>query len=84
MIFFLNKKRTILYAAPQSLLILTSSHRRLYKQVSKSFKMNILAKVYLVHLKVEHCQTLRVVSTFTGQNQSTVFDWWLFDIVLHC
>ena len=35
------------------------------------------AKVYLVHLKIEHCQTLRVVlvSTFTGQNESTVFDW---------
>ena len=24
-------------------------------------------------LKVEHCQTLRVVSTFTGQNESTIF-----------
>ena len=33
----------------------------------------ILAKVYLVHLKVKHCQTLRVVSTFTGQNELTVF-----------
>ena len=32
-------------------------------------------KVYLVHLKVEHCQTLRVVSTFTGQNELTIFDW---------
>ena len=32
-------------------------------------------KVYLVHLKVKHCQTLRVVSTFTGQNELTVFDW---------
>ena len=37
--------------------------------------VDILPKVYLVHLKVEHCQTLRVVSTFTGQNESTVFDW---------
>ena len=34
-----------------------------------------LAKVYLVHVKVEHCQTLRVVSTFTGQNESTVYQW---------
>ena len=24
-------------------------------------------------LKVKHCQTLRVVSTFTGQNESTIF-----------
>ena len=37
--------------------------------------VDILAKVYLVHLKVKRCQTLRVVSTFTGQNESTVFDW---------
>ena len=36
---------------------------------------DILAKVYLVYLKVKHCQTLRVVSTFRGQNESTVFDW---------
>ena len=28
-----------------------------------------------MHLKVKHCQTLRVVRTFTGQNESTVFDW---------
>ena len=31
--------------------------------------------LYPVHLKVKRCQTLRVVSTFTGQNESTVFDW---------
>ena len=37
--------------------------------------VDILAKGYLVHLKVKHCQTLCVVSTFTGQNQSAVFDW---------
>ena len=32
--------------------------------------VDILAKVhvYLVHWKVEHCQPLRAVSTFTGQN----------------
>ena len=36
---------------------------------------HILVKIYLVHLKFEHCQTLHVVSTFTGQNESTVFDW---------
>ena len=31
--------------------------------------------VYLMHLKVKHCQTLRVVSTFKGQNESIFFDW---------
>ena len=44
-------------------------------QGSKSVKMLILPKVYQVHLKVKHCQTLRVVSTFTGKNESTAFDW---------
>ena len=34
-----------------------------------------VAKVYLVHLKVKHCQTLHVLSIFTGQNESIVFDW---------
>ena len=34
---------------------------------------HVLPKVYLVHLKVKHCQTLRVVSTFTDQNELTVF-----------
>ena len=34
---------------------------------------NILAKVYLAHLKFEYCQTLCVVSTFTGENESAVF-----------
>ena len=33
-----------------------------------SQNVDILPKVYLLHLKVKHCQTLRVVSTFTGQN----------------
>ena len=42
-------------------------------KISQNF--DILPKVYLVHLKVKHCQTLRVVHTFTGQNESTVFDW---------
>ena len=44
---------------------------------SKPVKMLIYLplEVCLVHLKVQHCQTLRVVSTFTGQNESTVFDW---------
>ena len=39
---------------------------------------------YLVHLHVQvgHCQTLRAVSTFTGQNESTVFDWWKHGLVL--
>ena len=42
-----------------------------------SQNVDILPKVYLVHvhLKVKHCQTLRVVSTFTGQNELTVFEW---------
>ena len=34
--------------------------------VKISQNVDILAKVYLVHLKVEHRQTLRVLSTFTG------------------
>ena len=37
-----------------------------------SQNVDILSKVYLVHLKVKHCQTLRVVSTFTGQYESTI------------
>ena len=44
-------------------------------RVKISQNVDILAKVYLVHLKVKRCHTLRVVSTFTGQNESTVFDW---------
>ena len=39
----------------------------LWPRVKISQNVDIIAKVYLVHLKVEHCQTLRVVSTFTGQ-----------------
>ena len=33
-------------------------------RVKISQNVDILPKVYLVHLKVKHCQTLRVVSTF--------------------
>ena len=44
-------------------------------RVKISENVDILAKVYLVPLKVQHCQTLRVVGTFTGQNELTVFDW---------
>ena len=50
-------------------------------RVKISQNVDVLPKVYLVHLKVRRCQTLRVVlvlvvvSTFTGQNESTVFDW---------
>ena len=44
-------------------------------RVKISQNVDILPKVYLVHLKVKHCQTLRVVSTFTGKNKLTVFDW---------
>ena len=44
-------------------------------RVKISQNVDILPKVYLVHLKVKHCQTLYVVSTFTGKNESTVFDW---------
>ena len=39
----------------------------------KKQNVDILATVYLVHLKVEHCQIVFVLST--GQNESTVFDW---------
>ena len=42
-------------------------------RVKISQNVDILPKVYLVHLKVEHCQTLCVVSTFTGQNEPTIF-----------
>ena len=36
-----------------------------------------MVPVYLVHLQVEHCQTLRVVSTFTGQyTELAVLNWW--------
>ena len=35
-----------------------------------------------MHLKVEHCQTLHVVSTLTGQNEFTVFDWQKHYLVL--
>ena len=41
-------------------------------RVKISQSVDILAKVYLVHLK---SPTSHVVSTFTGQNKSTVFDW---------
>ena len=50
-------------------------------KINQNVDIHVLAKVvqciymYIVHLKVEHCQTLRVVSTFTGQNESTIFDW---------
>ena len=44
-------------------------------RVKISQNVDVLPKVYLVHLKVKHCQTLCVVSTFTGQNESIVFDW---------
>ena len=46
-------------------------------RVKISQNADILAKVYLVHLKVRHFQTLPVVSTFTGQNELTV-------VVLYC
>ena len=52
----------------------TSLLTLLLLQRSKSVKM-LIPRVYLLHLKVKHCQTLRVVRTFTGQNESTVFDW---------
>ena len=44
-------------------------------RVKISQNIDILAKVHLMHFTVEHCQTLRVVSTFTGQNELTAFDW---------
>ena len=43
-------------------------------RVKISQNVDILAKVYLAKVYlVQHCQTLHVVSTFTGQNKSTVF-----------
>ena len=51
-------------------------------RVKISQNVDILSKVYLVHLKVKHCQTLCVVSTFTGKNESTVFDWYKHCLVL--
>ena len=44
-------------------------------KICQNVDIHVLAKVYLVHLKVKHCQTSRVVSTFTGQNELTIFDW---------
>ena len=44
-------------------------------RVKISQNVDILAKVYPVHIKVEHCQTLRVVSTFTVKNELTSFNW---------
>ena len=43
-------------------------------RVKISQTVDILPKVYLLHLKVKHCHTLCVVSTITGQNELTVFD----------
>ena len=55
-----------------------SQYARAHKQQSTTLLLSnmidILPKVYLLHLKVKHCQTLRVVRTFTGQN-SQLFDW---------
>ena len=44
-------------------------------RVKISQNVDIVAKVYLVHWKVKHCQTFCSVSTFTGQNEPTVFYW---------
>ena len=61
--------------AASTCLILSLSLTLLTARVKISKNVDILAKVYLVHLKVKHCQTLRVVSIFTGENESTVFNW---------
>ena len=57
-------------------IILTFNPPTTTTRVKISQNVDILPKVYLVHLKLKHCQNLRVVSTFTctGQNESTVFD----------
>ena len=54
----------------------------LWLQGLKSVKMLIYLPRYMymyrVHFKLEHCQTymyMYVCSTFTGQNELTVFDW---------
>ena len=41
-------------------------------KISQNVDIHAKVHVYLVHFKVEHCQTLH---TFTGQNESTFFDW---------
>ena len=43
-------------------------------RVKISQNVDTLAKIYLVHLQVKHCQTLHV-STFTCKNESTAFEW---------
>ena len=43
-----------------------------------AFLFSVSIKVYLVHLKVKHCQTC-VVSTFTGQNYSKNQSKWAVD-----
>ena len=50
-----------------------TTHPSVTARVKISQNVDIFAKEYPVHLKVKHCQTSRVVSTFTGQNESTVF-----------
>ena len=36
--------------------------------------VHVRTNVYVVHLTVKHCQNSHAVSTFVGQNESTVFD----------
>ena len=53
--------------------------------VTERVKIRVNVKVDLMQLKVKHYQTLCAVSTFTaitGQNESTVFDWWKYRLVL--
>ena len=45
------------------------------RRVKISLNVDALFKVYrIVHLEDEH-KPYCVISTFTGQNESTVFDW---------
>ena len=64
---------------PQANMVVGNTEVGKYNTLPASVKISqnvdILDEVYLVHLKVKQCQTLHVASTFTGQNESTVFGW---------
>ena len=62
------------YRHPWKCLVnISTSKDKLQCDLNFGPNFDILAKVYLVHLNVKHCPC--VVSTFTGQNELTVFDW---------
>ena len=53
-------------------------------RVKISQNVDIHAKVYLVHWKVEHRQTLHVASTFTGHLKWVNCFWLVKSIILYC